>query len=163
MSSPLADEIIALLEPLAEHHGLELVTAETAGGRGAMTVRVFLDREGGIDIDAIAAANEWISDALDGVRTLSGPYTLEVSSPGIDRVLRTRRDYERFSGKRAAIHTARPIDGRSRFTGVLAGIDGDDVRMIIDGNDHLIPFGDIERARLKADLGEPGEGSGTLG
>ena len=159
----LVDELIALLEPLAVDHGLDLVTVEVMGGHKHQTVRVYLDREGGIDIDAIAEANEWVSDALDGLTRLSGPYTLEVSSPGIDRVLRTRRDYERFSGKRAAIHTARPIDGRSRFTGVLAGIDGDDVRMIIDGNDHLIPFGDIERARLKADLGESGEGSGTLG
>jgi ribosome maturation factor RimP len=160
MSTALAHELIALLEPLAEQRGLEVVTVEIAGGTRSMVVRVYLDREGGIDIDTIARSNEWVSDALDGVRSLSGPYTLEVSSPGIDRVLRTMRDFERFAGRRAAVHASRPIEGRSRFTGELAGIDGDDVLIVIDQHEYRVPFTAIERARLKAEFGETDERNG---
>lgn len=152
----LADELIAVLEPLAGANGLELVTVEVAGGQRHQTVRVFLDREGGIDIDAIADANEWISDALDGVVRLSGPFTLEVSSPGIERVLRKRADFERFAGKQVTVQTRRPIEGRSRFTGDLVGVQGDDVVVRSDTQEHRVPFESIERARLKADFGEAG-------
>jgi ribosome maturation factor RimP len=162
MSTALTDELTALLEPLAEHHGLELVAVEIAGGTRSMVVRVYLDREGGIDIDTVARSNPWVADALDGVRSLSGPYTLEVSSPGIDRILRTRRDFERFAGRRAALHTSRPLDGRSRFTGELAGIDRDDVVIVTDGQKLRVPLGVIERARLKAEFDESVKGTGDL-
>jgi ribosome maturation factor RimP len=150
----LADELIALLEPLAEQHGLELVTVEAVGGGHHRVVRVFLDREGGIDIEAIAESNAWISEALEAVRRLEGPYTLEVSSPGIERVLRKRADFARFAGERVSFQTSAPIDGRSKFTGVLGGLDGDDVIVTIDGQEHRVPFSTIERARLKADFGQ---------
>ena len=160
MAQPIADELIALLEPLAERHGLELVTVEVAGGARHRIVRVYLDREGGIDIDAIAAANPWISDALDGVERLSGPYTLEVSSPGVDRVLRTRGHFERYVGSRVALQTSTPVEGRSRLTGTLEALDGDDVVLTIDGTACRVRFDTIERARLKTDLATVGERSG---
>lgn len=156
MSVSLVDELIALLEPLAESHGLELVAVEVTGGQRHQTVRIYLDREGGIDIDAIADANPWISDALDTVTRLSGPFTLEVSSPGIERILRKRSDFTRFAGERVTLQTAQPIKGRSRFTGRLMGIDGDDVLVTQDEQEQRVPFAQIERARLKADFGEAG-------
>jgi len=78
----LVHDLIALLEPLALQNGLELVTVEVTGGQRHRVVRVFLDRENGIDIEAVAAANSWISDALDEFPRLSGPYTLEVVLSG---------------------------------------------------------------------------------
>lgn len=156
MSVSLVNELIALLEPLAENSGLELVTVEVAGGQRHQTVRVYLDREGGIDIDAIAEANTWLSDALDGVSRLSGAYTLEVSSPGIERILRKQTDFTRFAGERITLQTARPVEGRSRFTGRLVGVEGDDVVIEQDEQEHRVPFTAIERARLKADFGEAG-------
>lgn len=149
----LVHELLAVLEPLASDNGLELVTVEVAGGQRHRIVRVFLDREGGIDVDAITSANSWVSEALDGVSRLSGAYTLEVSSPGIERALRTREHFERFSDNDAVIQTAEPIDGRSRFTGQLTGIHDNDVVVVIDGQETRIPFDVIERARLKADFG----------
>ena len=160
MSTPIVDELTALLEPLAEQHGLELVAVETAGGSRAMTIRIYLDREGGIDIEAIASSNAWIAEALDGVRALSGRYTLEVSSPGIDRILRTVRDYERFAGQRASVHTDSPIDGRSRFTGTILGVEGDVVLLEIDDTTVRVPLARIDRARLKADLDMGAERNG---
>lgn len=152
MAVSLVDELIALLEPLAESRGLELVTVEVSGGQKHQTVRVFLGREGGIDIEAIAEANDWVSEALDTVSRLSGPYTLEVSSPGIERVLRKRTDFERFAGERVSVHFAPPVDGRARLTGRLVGLVGDDVVIELDGEEHRVPFENIERARLKADF-----------
>jgi ribosome maturation factor RimP len=160
MSVSLVSELIALLEPLADQHGLELVTVEVTGGQRHQTVRVFLDREGGIDIDAVAGANAWISDSLDSVSRLNGAYTLEVSSPGIERVLRKREDFTRFAGERVAIHMLRTIDGRSRLTGQLIGVEGDDVVVEFEGQEHRVPFDAIERARLKADFGEAGGRNG---
>jgi ribosome maturation factor RimP len=148
----LADELIVLLEPLALDHGLELVTVEVAGGGRHQVVRVFLDRDGGIDIEAIAEANAWLSETLDGVSRLSGPYTLEVSSPGIERVVRKREDFARFAGRKIVLHTAAPIDGRSKFTGDLVGIEGDDVVLKIEEEQYRVPFDRVERARLKADF-----------
>ena len=159
MAQPLADELIALLEPLAGQHGLELVVVDVVGGTRHQTVRVYLDREGDIDIDTIAASNAWISEALDSVNRLKGPYTLEVSSPGIDRALRTREHFERFLGSGVVVHTRVPIDGRSRFTGVLCALDGNDVVLRVDEREYRVPFDAIERARLKADFGGVGEGS----
>jgi ribosome maturation factor RimP len=152
MAVSLADELIALLEPLAAQHALELVTVETVGGARHQTVRVYLDRDGGIDIEAVAEANAWVSDALDGVSRLSGSYTLEVSSPGIERILRTPEDYERFAGQRVSVRTTRPVAGRSRFTGLLAGYRDGDVVVTVDEEELRVPLETIERARLKADF-----------
>lgn len=154
MAIPLATELIALLEPLAEEHGLELVTVEVSGGGRNQVVRVFLDREGGIDIEAISKANAWLADTLDGVSRLNGPYTLEVSSPGIERILRKRQDFERFAGQRVVVQTTMKVDGRSRLTGVLAGLDHDDIVLTVEGQEVRVPFDRIERARLKADFGQ---------
>jgi len=161
MAAPLALELIALLEPLAESHGLELVTVEVIGGGRHQTIRVYLDREGGIDIEAISAANAWVSEALDAVSKLSGSYTLEVSSPGIERILRTRRDFERFAGENVNVQLLKPLEGRSRFTGRLVALHDDAVIVEIDGQEHRVPLASIERARLKADFGEVGERSGS--
>jgi len=155
----LADELIALLEPLAAEHGLELVTAEVAGGAGRPIVRIFLDREGGIDIETIAAANEWVSTALDGVRGLTGTYTLEVSSPGIERPLRKLDDFRRFAGQTASVHTTQPLSGRSRFTGTIVAVDATDVVLDIDGTEQRVPFETIGRARLKVDFAELTDGN----
>lgn len=162
MAIPLVTELIALLEPLAAEHGLELVTVEVAGGGRHQIVRVYLDREGGIDIEAIAEANAWLSETLDTVPRLSGPYTLEVSSPGIERILRKREDFVRFAGQRVVVHTSKPVDGRSKFTGELVGLEGDDVVITVEEEEHRVPLESIERARLKADFGEAGERSGRL-
>lgn len=159
MARQLAQELIDLLEPRATHHGLELVTVEVLGSGHRRLVRVYLDRPGGIDIETIAASNAWISEALDGVSALSGPYTLEVSSPGLDRPLRTPADYERFSGRQVTVHARTPLEGRSRFSGELRGLDGDDVVVATREGEYRVPFDSIERARLKAELDDAGEGS----
>jgi len=158
MALTLTEELIGLLEPLAAEHGLELVTVEVAGAQRGQTVRIFLDRDGGIDIDTIAVANEWIADVLESVTRLHSAYTLEVSSPGIERALRKRSDFVRFEGRPAVIRTSSKIAGRAGLTGVLRGMEEEDVILDVDGVLHRVPFDVIERAHLKFDFDNLAEG-----
>lgn len=154
----LANRLIELLEPVAEVNGFELVTVEVSGGRSAPTVRVLLDREDGLDIDAICSANRWVSDVLDDADPIPGSYTLEVSSPGVDRPLRTREQFARFAGETVTVKTAPHKGSRSSWTGVLQGIDGDDVVLDVDGQAVRVPFDSVMKARLKGVVSFVNEG-----
>lgn len=146
---PLVARLTELLESEAERNGYELVAVEQAGGRGTPIIRVLLDREGGIDLQAITTANAWVSAVLDEADPIAGPYTLEVSSPGIDRPLVKLADFERFAGETITVK-ARPAAGsRTSWTGTLAGLSGNDVLLNVDGEEVRVPFGDIEKARIK--------------
>jgi ribosome maturation factor RimP len=163
MASPdLATTLTALLEPRAEEHGLMLVAVEIVGQKNEPTVRVYLDREGGIDIDAIAAANEWVGATLDDVKELSGTYTLEVSSPGIERPLRKLVDFARFVGSTADIRTDVLVDRRKRFGGTIAGVEGSDVLVDVDGTTYRVPHDAIVKAKLRVTIDFGQEGKGDL-
>lgn len=145
----LVEKLTSLLEPLAAERGLELVAVEQSGGRQSTIVRVLLDHEGGLDIDAICEANNWVSDALDEADPITGPFTLEVSSPGVDRPLRTREHFERFAGETVSIKTTLPSPARSSWSGTLVGLEGDDVVLEVDDEQVRIPFDSVQKARLK--------------
>jgi ribosome maturation factor RimP len=146
----LSKDVERLLEPVAEEHGFELVAVEQAGGRRTPVIRVMLDRDGGIDLDAVCTANPWVSEALDEMDLFDGPYTLEVSSPGVDRPLRKRADFDRFAGETANVKI-KPTGqrGRSAWTGTLVGLIDDDVVLDVDGERVAIPFDSVLKARLK--------------
>lgn len=157
----MADRLEATLAPLAEEHGLELVAVEVAGAPRLPVVRVYLDREGGIDIDTVAEANAWVSAALDELGEPAGPFTLEVSSPGIERPLRKPADFRRFLGSRAEAKTTRPIDGRRQFTGTISEADDDAFTLDVDGTMFRLEYDNLSRARLRVDIDFRDEGSGS--
>ena len=148
MQPSLSERIESLLEPVAAREGYELVAVEIAGAASAPVVRVFIDRDGGLDIDAIVAANTWVSDTLDEADPIDSAYTLEVSSPGIDRPLTRIEHFERFCGETAALKT-RPVDGCSSFTGTITGVDGDTILLETKEDTVRIPCSAITKARLK--------------
>ncbi len=115
-------------------------------------VRIFLDREQSIDLDAVAAANAWVSEALEDYDGLRGPFTLEVSSPGIERPLRTREHFERHVNGTAKVKTSRPIDGRSAFTGTITAVEGDEIVMGCEGTTYRIPLDAVRKANLKVEI-----------
>lgn len=154
----LARRVEELLEPQAEANGFELVAVEQAGGRHVPVIRVLLDREGGINIDDLTAANEWVSAVLDDADVISGSYTLEVSSPGIDRPLRKLVDFERFVGETATLKTRAASTGRTTWTGRVDAVEGETIVLDVDGQRVAVPFDEILKARLKGvvDFGKGG-------
>jgi ribosome maturation factor RimP len=151
-SQDLATRLTDLLEPKAVSEGFELVAVEVAGALRTPIVRVYLDRESGLDIDAVAEANAWVKELLETVPETSGDYTLEVSSPGIERPLRTRADYLRFTGSTAKITTRELIDGRKSFTGTITAVEGDDIVVDVEGTTYKVPLGAIDKARLRVEI-----------
>jgi len=144
----MVERLVELLEPAAAERGMELVTIELAGGKGTPILRVMLDCEGGITLDAVAEAATWVSEMLDEHDPIAGAYTLEVSSPGIDRPLVKRTDFERFAGEQVHIKTSAG-EKRKSWHGVLIGMEGDDVVIETDGERARIPFDTVQKARLK--------------
>lgn len=123
-----------ILAPVIEDLGFELVRIRLQGGRTA-TLQIMADRpEGGINVADCAVISTAVSATLDVEDPLEDAYHLEVSSPGIDRPLTRMKDFATFEGYDARIETTQPIDGRKRFKGVLAGVEGDEVLLNIDDN-----------------------------
>lgn len=141
--------LLDALQPRADEEGIELVTLEVVGAKKAPTIRVYIDTDHGVGFDELSSAQSWMGDLMDEIDPFPGAYTLEVSSPGIDRPLRTLEHFERFQGEQAIVKTASPIGGRSSFTGKLAGVKGDSVVIEIDGEDHEIPYEAIKKANVK--------------
>ena len=121
-----------IITPVIEDLGFELVRIRLQGGKTA-TLQIMADRpEGGINVDDCADISTAVSAILDVEDPIEDNYHLEVSSPGIDRPLTRIKDFATFEGYEARLETNQPIDGRKRFKGVLAGIEGDEVLLNID-------------------------------
>jgi len=146
----LSDRIRTLIEPAIDALGFRIVRVQLSGNKKPrMQVMVEPSDDGEtMTVDDCAAVSRAISALLDVEDPIRNTYTLEVSSPGIDRPLVGIGDFERFRGFEAKIETSRPLDGRRRFKGRLMGVDGDIVRMLVDGNEVDLPHPDIHRAKL---------------
>ena len=142
-------ELLDVLTPKANAEGVEIVTIEVVGAKKAPTIRVYIDTEHGVSFDELASAQSWINDIMDEVDPFPGAYTLEVSSPGIDRPLRTPEHFTRFAGEQVIIKMAEPVDGRSSFKGSLVGMNGDAVEVDCDDVVYSIPLSAIKKANVK--------------
>ena len=142
-------QILDALEGRARQEGVEIVTVEVVGSKHAPTIRVYIDTEDGVSFDELAASQAWINQIMDRLDPFPGAYTLEVSSPGIDRPLRTEQHFARYAGQQAVVKLAHPIDGRSNFTGTIVSADGGNVVMDVDGQQAVLPIDQMKRAHLK--------------
>jgi len=130
-----------ILTPVIEDMGFEVVRIRLMGGK-TNTLQVMAERpEGGIEVDECADISTAISAILDVEDPLEDTYTLEVSSPGIDRPLTRLKDFETFEGYEAKLETTDMIDGRRRFKGVLAGVEGEDVLINIEQGAETVTIG----------------------
>jgi ribosome maturation factor RimP len=145
----LADRIGAMVRPTMESLGYGLVRVQVSGRQRAR-LQIMAERTDGrpMMVDDCETLSHAISAVLDVEDPIASAYTLEVSSPGIDRPLVQLADYDRFAGFEARVELVRPIDGRRRFRGRLAGTAGNDVVIIADGAEARFPFADIQRAKL---------------
>jgi ribosome maturation factor RimP len=148
------DVLIRLLEPPIEALGFELVDVEFAReGRGGV-LRIFIDRRAedsaaGVTVDDCARVSHAVSEVLEIQDPIKGHYTLEVSSPGFDRILRTRAHFERFVGERIIAELKLPMDGRRRFIGLLKSASSDTIVVEVDGKAYALPLDRIQKARLR--------------
>lgn len=149
----MQDKLSTLLEPVVADLGYELIWVQLAGGEGSQIVRVFIDHADGIDVDDCAKVSREISGVMDVEDPIPGNYTLEVSSPGLDRPLVKPAHFEQFAGQQIKLRTYAPsLEGRRRYTGLLKGLAGDEVEIEVDGELHAVPLDNIEIARLVPDV-----------
>jgi ribosome maturation factor RimP len=138
--------------------GFELVDVEMSRGRGTHLVRLFVDRPGGISLDDLQSVSEEVSPILDALDPVPGSYTLEVSSPGLDRPLKTEADYRRFVGRLARVSSYEPIDGRRHWTGRIVSCEEGVVALSLEqqGEAARVPFAKISHGRLEVEFpGKP--------
>ena len=146
--SDIVSRVRDLAEPVCESEGMELIHVEYGPEKGGKTLRLYIDKPGGITLDDCAAISHQVGDILDINLEDSGSYNLEVSSPGPERPLAKIDDYERFEGNSIKIKTFRPIGGQKNFKGVLSGISEGVVSLLIEDKTVAIPYQNITRARL---------------
>jgi ribosome maturation factor RimP len=191
MASVLRGRLIALIEPLLNGMGYELIELEYVPQRGSALLRIYIDkpgaadgsladdrteendsavtlndadevedggdtlRESGIGIEDCARVSREVSALLDVEDPIPSAYTLEVSSPGEDRVLRTRAHFERFAGSRVFVELKMPRDGRKRYTGKLTSVNDGGIELEVDRQPVGMRFEEIELARLAPEHAAP--------
>jgi ribosome maturation factor RimP len=148
MTAPLREKLIALTEPLLAQLGYELVDLEYVPGRAHAVLKVFIDRPEGVGLEDCERASHELSALLDVEDPVPVGYTLEVSSPGLDRVLRTPAHFQRFVGERIWLELRVPREGRRRYTGRLEALDAEGIELNVDGAMVRVLFADVSRARL---------------
>jgi ribosome maturation factor RimP len=148
MAMTLRDRLLTLIEPLLGRIGYELVDLEYGGGYGRGTLKVFIDSAAGVGLDDCERVSREISALLDVEDPIPGAYTLEVSSPGFDRVLRTPAHFGRFVGSRVFVELKEPRAGRRRYTGELLAVDEGGIALAVDKERVAVAFAEIGKARL---------------
>ena len=148
VSGTLRERLIALIEPVLARLGCELVELEYTSGRAHAVVRLYIDREAGVALDDCERVSREVSSLLDVEDPIPSAYTLEVSSPGFDRVLRTRAHFGRFLGSRVFVELKEPRAGRRRYTGKLLTVDESGIALEVDQEQVAVAFTEIGKARL---------------
>jgi len=152
-----ATEIATLLAPTVQSLGLELLGVEYLPAPGGALLRLYIDvpadagDERTVGIEDCEATSREVSAQLDVADPISGHYTLEVSSPGVDRPLFTGAQFARFMGETAKVTLKLPQDGRRRLQGAITAVDGDAITFDVDGNGFMVAIDNIEKARLVPD------------
>lgn len=137
-----------LIEPSVVALGYQLWGIEMLSqGRHSM-LRIYIDAEAGIDVEDCAKVSRQVSGILDVEDPISGEYTLEVSSPGMDRPLFTLEQYQAYVGHVVQLKLRMPFDGRRKFKGVLNGIEDEDIVLVVDQDEYLLPIDHIEKANI---------------
>jgi len=148
-------ELRALIEPIVEANGFELVDVTLRRGRPPWLVRITIDTregDGRVPVDRCAAVSREVGTHLDAEDAIERSYNLEVTSPGLDRVLAREKDFAAACGCEVSLETRRPLDGRRRFRGRLEAFDEGVARLRIDGRPFEVPFGEVARGHRIYDI-----------
>jgi ribosome maturation factor RimP len=146
----MKERLFGLLEPVIDGLGYELVDIEWGSDGNRSVVRVYIDRTdgGSVGLDDCERASRAVGAVLEAEDPIGHEYSLEVSSPGFDRPLRTAAHFARFAGSEARIELARPLEGRRRFRGRLGAVEDGQVTIEVDRKEWKLPLAGISKARL---------------
>lgn len=151
----IVEKIKAIAETTASGENLELVHVEMIGAAKAPTVRIFIDKPEGVTLDDCSNISRQMSAALDADDFIPTAYTLEISSPGLERELYSLKDFERFAGNLAKVKTKHPINGQKNFRGRIAEVKGEEIVFEDKTNGTVnFPYNTVAKANLELDLDE---------
>lgn len=142
------DRLLALIEPVAQSFGCELWGVEVSAAGRRQVLRVYIDKQGGVDISDCERVSRQLDSVLDVENPIRGEYTLEVSSPGLDRPLYNLEQFRRFIGCDISVRLRRAFEGRRKYQGTLTGVADDEIAIVSGEHEYLFPLADIERANL---------------
>ncbi|NOY23429.1 MAG: ribosome maturation factor RimP [Acidobacteria bacterium] len=150
----ILDRVVEIAEEIAVSEGLELVHAEFVPDGKKWFLRLYIDRENGVTISDCTKLSRQLAVELDVEDVIPHAYTLEVSSPGIDRIMGKISDYAKFAGEKIYIKLRRAVNGHRKFKGTLKGLDMSGDYVIVECNGEMVevPFSDIARANLVREI-----------
>jgi ribosome maturation factor RimP len=151
----ILEAVRKIAAPLAAQEGLELVDVELGGAGGRQALRLFIDKAGGVSLDDCSSVSRSVSAALDVEDPIAGAYDLEVSSPGLDRPLRTPEHFEKFKGEKVRVKTFGPVpecENRKTFVGKLVGYENGFVVVDVDGKLFQVPHAQVSKANVEPDF-----------
>ncbi|MFZ5564024.1 MAG: ribosome maturation factor RimP [Thermodesulfobacteriota bacterium] len=154
--NPVVARVWELVEPVCASEAMELVFVEFQRESTGRVLRLYLDGpEGGrgVTLEDCAGISRQVNGLLDVYLPELENYSLEVSSAGLDRPLAKEADFNRFAGSGVRVRTAAPVSGRKNFKGTLLGVSGGNVRLMVDGKEFVIPYGEITKAKLVNEYG----------
>lgn len=146
----LEEKLQDLLQGSVEDLGCELWGIECQRAGRFLTMRLYIDKEGGVTVDDCADVSRQVSAILDVEDPIADKYNLEVSSPGLDRPLFTLSQFERFVGEEIAVHLRIPVQDRRKWQGKLEKIENDMLTLIVDGQPQVLVFGNVQKANVIA-------------
>ncbi|MBW1714300.1 MAG: ribosome maturation factor RimP [Deltaproteobacteria bacterium] len=149
-SKRIVHEVSSVAEPLLDSRGMEMVETEFLSEKGRWILRVFIDREGGVTLDDCAGVSRELGDIIEAKNIIGHPYVLEVSSPGLNRPLKKKRDFIQSIDKTVKVTMSQPINNRRNFTGRLVDVREAMIHLLLDDTNVVeLPLEGIDRARLK--------------
>ena len=137
-----------LIEPVVTTLGLEFWGVEHTAQDNRKIVRVFIDGENGVSVDDCAAVSRQLSALFDVEDPIPGVYTLEVSSPGVERPLFTAAQFQQYIGHEVKVKLRAPFEGRRNYRGLLSAVENDEISVHVDGHEYLLPIETVDKANL---------------
>lgn len=152
MNQSVEQQVRVLVEPIIKEKGLELVDVEYMKEGAHWYLRLFIDKDGGVDIDDCSGVSHAVSDLLDTSNIILQSYVLEVSSPGLERPLKKSEDFQRFQGELITVKTKKLFEGYQEFSGYLIGLENDEIILEYEGKRMAIPRSVVKKAHLSLEF-----------
>ncbi|HUL31199.1 MAG TPA: ribosome maturation factor RimP [Thermodesulfobacteriota bacterium] len=151
MESELVDRVRGMIDPILSNERMELVDIEYRRESKGWVLRLILDKEGGITLDDCTRVSQEVGRSLDVEDVIQTPYTLEVSSPGLTRPLKTQKDFMKYRHRLIKVRTVDPVQNRRQFKGRLLEVSENGIEIGVDGGIFRIPLSNVARANLEMD------------